>query len=374
MQTKNIILTGILIFLCSAFAYSQPRTGWEIFMHTVNGPSTITFNITSTSSYVWKSHRTGVESTYLTSLIKYVDPDDITMPGNYTANNYGWDSDAYPDHDYVIGRGYYEISVLGKSATLIVDCYGTDFQGDIIVLYDYSLDVFKVNGDTLTEINLYDDPNGLQPTAPEYFTCTNPDKKGEHPHFTWTAPDWPGVRGGGKDLIIYYKIFRNNAEIESGITSEYWTDENVGLHPSGNTYTYQVKAYLAHSPDSDPSSSVSIKGYLFKETSQEQHENSDIKPEAGEKQRFSLSAYPNPFNSTTMIQYSIPQASQVTLNIFNLQGEVVKKLVDGYQTANHYQVIWNGENEVGAKVASGIYLYQLQTDNYSQIKRMIFIK
>jgi hypothetical protein len=91
--------------------------------------------------------------------------------------------------------------------------------------------------------------------------------------------------------------------------------------------------------------------------------------------QFELSQnYPNPFNPTTTIRYALPQASHATLKIFNLQGEVVKTLVNGYQTANHYQVVWNGENESGAKVAAGIYLYQLKTDNYSQIKRMIFIK
>jgi len=84
--------------------------------------------------------------------------------------------------------------------------------------------------------------------------------------------------------------------------------------------------------------------------------------------------YPNPFNPSTTIRYALPTASHVTLKVFNLRGELVKTLVNGNRAANRYQVVWNGENESGAKVAAGIYLYQLKTDNYSQIKRMIFLK
>ncbi|MCI0495669.1 carboxypeptidase regulatory-like domain-containing protein [candidate division KSB1 bacterium] len=95
----------------------------------------------------------------------------------------------------------------------------------------------------------------------------------------------------------------------------------------------------------------------------------------GVPMEFDLSQnYPNPFNPSTTIRYALPTASHVTLKVFNLRGELVKTLVDGNRAANRYQVVWNGENESGAKVAAGIYLYQLKTDNHSQIKRMIFIK
>ncbi len=84
--------------------------------------------------------------------------------------------------------------------------------------------------------------------------------------------------------------------------------------------------------------------------------------------------YPNPFNPSTTISYALPTASRVTLQIFNLQGEVVKTLVNGLQPANHYQVSWNGENELGQKVAAGIYLYQLKTEQFSQTRRLVLIK
>ncbi len=84
--------------------------------------------------------------------------------------------------------------------------------------------------------------------------------------------------------------------------------------------------------------------------------------------------YPNPFNPTTTIRYILPKASRVTLKIYNLRGELVKTLVDGYQSAQNHQVTWNGDNEAGEKVAAGIYLYRLKTENYQQTKRLVFLK
>lgn len=102
-------------------------------------------------------------------------------------------------------------------------------------------------------------------------------------------------------------------------------------------------------------------------------ENNQIK--AGIPRQIELSQnYPNPFNPRTMIQYALPIAGYVTLKIYNLQGELVKTLVDGYQAAKYHQVGWNGEDEAGKKVAAGIYLYQLRADNYKQTMRLILLK
>ncbi len=96
---------------------------------------------------------------------------------------------------------------------------------------------------------------------------------------------------------------------------------------------------------------------------------------SGSPKRFELSQnYPNPFNPSTTIRYALPAASHVTLKIFNLKGEVVKTLVNGYQAAQYHQVVWNGDNEAGQRVAAGIYLYQLQAGNYKKTMRLILMK
>jgi hypothetical protein len=84
--------------------------------------------------------------------------------------------------------------------------------------------------------------------------------------------------------------------------------------------------------------------------------------------------YPNPFNPTTTIRYALPKGSHVTLKIYNLRGELVKILVNGYQSAQNHQVTWNGDNESGQKVAAGIYLYQLQAGDYQKTMRLILLK
>jgi len=84
--------------------------------------------------------------------------------------------------------------------------------------------------------------------------------------------------------------------------------------------------------------------------------------------------YPNPFNPTTSIRYALPKAGHVRLLIFNLRGELVRTLANSYQAADSYQVSWNGENEQGQIMPSGIYLYQLQSGEFSQIRRLLFLK
>ncbi len=92
-------------------------------------------------------------------------------------------------------------------------------------------------------------------------------------------------------------------------------------------------------------------------------------------ERYSLSQnYPNPFNPSTEIAYQLPQSGKVTLEIFNLLGQRVITLVDSEQEANSYVVSWNGQNESGIKVSSGVYLYRLQTNDFAQTKKMILFK
>ena len=96
---------------------------------------------------------------------------------------------------------------------------------------------------------------------------------------------------------------------------------------------------------------------------------------SGVPEKFELSQnYPNPFNPRTTIHYALLKAAHVTLKIFNLRGELVKTLVNGYRSAQYHQVIWNGENEAGEKASAGIYLYQLKAGNFQQTKRLVLLK
>jgi hypothetical protein len=84
--------------------------------------------------------------------------------------------------------------------------------------------------------------------------------------------------------------------------------------------------------------------------------------------------YPNPFNPSTVIRYAIPQAGQVRLEIYNAAGQRVRMLVDAAQAPGRYEATWDGRNEAGYTVASGIYVYRLAAQGFSQTRKMVLVK
>jgi hypothetical protein len=91
--------------------------------------------------------------------------------------------------------------------------------------------------------------------------------------------------------------------------------------------------------------------------------------------KFTLSGnYPNPFNPTTTISYSIPQDGNVKLVIFNIKGQKVKTLVEGSQPSGTYNVTWNGKDENDRSVSSGLYLYKLRSSEKTAVKKMLLLK
>ena len=84
--------------------------------------------------------------------------------------------------------------------------------------------------------------------------------------------------------------------------------------------------------------------------------------------------YPNPFNPVTQIAYTIPENSDVSLSIFDLNGKQIREWNQENQAAGSYSLEWNGTNNSGNKVSTGLYLYKLTAGNYSDTKKMIIIK
>lgn len=90
---------------------------------------------------------------------------------------------------------------------------------------------------------------------------------------------------------------------------------------------------------------------------------------------FSLSQnYPNPFNPTTSIEYCLNKPGHVKLIVYNVLGNVVKTLVNEKQNAGNMEVIWDGTNEAGVKMASGVYYYRLETAGISKTMKMVLLK
>jgi hypothetical protein len=79
--------------------------------------------------------------------------------------------------------------------------------------------------------------------------------------------------------------------------------------------------------------------------------------------------YPNPFNPATQIKYGLPTSGHVTLKLYDLTGREVATLVDQFQTAGEFTVTFNA-----AGLSTGVYFYRLHVGNYSEVKRMAFVK
>ncbi len=84
--------------------------------------------------------------------------------------------------------------------------------------------------------------------------------------------------------------------------------------------------------------------------------------------------YPNPFNPATVIKVALPVTQHVSLRVYNIHGELVSTLVNNNLTAGYHQFTWNGTNNNGSKVASGIYFYQVTTNGFNQAKKMMLLK
>ncbi|MFQ6113390.1 MAG: FlgD immunoglobulin-like domain containing protein [bacterium] len=93
---------------------------------------------------------------------------------------------------------------------------------------------------------------------------------------------------------------------------------------------------------------------------------------------FSLAQnYPNPFNPSTIITYTIPQSVSLTttrLEIFNMLGQKVRTLVNEQQPSGSYSVEWNGRDDSGELLASGVYMYRLSVGEFVDIKKMSLLK
>lgn len=84
--------------------------------------------------------------------------------------------------------------------------------------------------------------------------------------------------------------------------------------------------------------------------------------------------YPNPFNPITTIAYQLPKMSNVSIKIYNSIGQLVKTLINQRQPANYYTIKWDGKDDLGRDLASGVYIYQLITDDFRMSRKMILIR
>ncbi|HRY83604.1 MAG TPA: FlgD immunoglobulin-like domain containing protein, partial [Candidatus Cloacimonadota bacterium] len=84
--------------------------------------------------------------------------------------------------------------------------------------------------------------------------------------------------------------------------------------------------------------------------------------------------YPNPFNPETTISFNLPKAGAASLNVYNVKGQLVKTLVNGELAFGNHSIVWNGTDNNGAAVSSGVYYYRLNAGNNTETRKMVLVK
>jgi hypothetical protein len=138
----------------------------------------------------------------------------------------------------------------------------------------------------------------------------------------------------------------------SGFAYQYIRDAGVDFPPARTEFLRDLLIFMGNSP------------------------NTAVGVNPGEARFASLgNNYPNPFNPTTTIKYTIKDRGHVSLKIYNAAGQLVKTLVNQVQSPDQVKpVTWNGRNNAGQAVSSGVYFYKLVTNNFSQTKKMVLLK
>ena len=167
---------------------------------------------------------------------------------------------------------------------------------------------------------------------------------------TWDAPATRELES--------YNVYRNG-DLISNVTSTFYLDEGVA---AGN-YVYNVTAVYGGGWESGFSNNA--------------YGSFDVGDTPIPLVTELMGNYPNPFNPTTIINYSLKENAKVSLNIYNIKGQKVKQLITNSTSqlsAGQHSVVWDGRDENNKPVGSGIYFYKMKTDNFEKTKKMILLK
>ncbi|PID27916.1 MAG: hypothetical protein CSB55_06965 [Candidatus Cloacimonadota bacterium] len=184
--------------------------------------------------------------------------------------------------------------------------------------------------------------------------------------YSKTISEKPYSRAGDVKVVAVktrdltgFKVYRNGEMISvvSNPEARTYTDSEIPVQ--NETYTYYVTA-LYGDQESAPSPEVEI--FVM--------DNDDVFTGSTAY----LGSYPNPFNPSTSVKFSIGKATDVSLVIYNVKGQVVRTLQNGMMEAGPHSVQWNGTDDHNKSVASGVYYVRLNTSNYSKTDKILLMK
>ncbi len=161
--------------------------------------------------------------------------------------------------------------------------------------------------------------------------------------------------------VIGYNVYRNGEMVNEELVTEMnYSDEN--LEPD-NEYSYYVTAVYTYNQESVPSLNTLVINLLSAED-----EDLPVLANALEAN------YPNPFNPTTTINFSIKYDEKVSIDVFNSRGQRVTTLVDDHLQAGRHNVVWNGRDNRNREVGSGVYFYRIESGEWTATEKMLLVK
>jgi len=184
-------------------------------------------------------------------------------------------------------------------------------------------------------------PNPDLPPEPQNLEASVFD--GNNVHLTWEEPNY------SRDILLAYNVYRNGIIIQSVLEEEYFD-----LNLINGQYNYFVTAVY----DTGESAASNMVSVLIDVTS---IYNEEI------QESMLLSSFPNPFHQVTRIAFSLPETAHVVLEVYNLKGERVRKLIDERLSAHNHTIKWDGKDSNNKRVSSGIYFYRLKVNNKTEV-------
>nr|MDA3813021.1 carboxypeptidase regulatory-like domain-containing protein [Candidatus Cloacimonadota bacterium] len=241
---------------------------------------------------------------------------------------------------YKVYRAGVEIAEITDPALLTYTDLALD-GGD----YEYYITAVHDMGESL--------PSNMESVTITLPVPQNPEavSQGEDIFVSWDVP--------ANRSLSHYKVYRNLVMIAEDVLDNFYLDLSV---PNG-TYTYNIRAIYSGDYQSALSSDAVI-----------EHVQTNVDGIIVPVKTELTGNYPNPFNPTTTISFSTKKAGHVSINIYNMKGQLVKTLVNEQLEAAYHDVVWNGKDNSNKSISSGIYFYKMRSSNYTATKKMILMK
>ncbi len=200
--------------------------------------------------------------------------------------------------------------------------------------------------------------------APAIPTGIGSTSYNNHPKITWSANSEYDL----DNYSVYKKDGGSSYNFLASTSNTYYVDNSETIYSIGNDKTYVY--YKVKANDINGNSSALSNNVSFAVNAPLSKKAPTAYFESNEPVDFCIKAnYPNPFNPSTTITYQLPKSGYTTLKIYNSLGQVVAELVDGYEEAGIYAILFNADN-----LPSGMYFATLQMNNISQTRKMILLK